>query len=72
MNNRELYTTQLQAGLGLVEETKTLLSLYEPGMSVGDLYERALQSGSIPMVTARRLRNITAECFAPRERTGSH
>ena len=66
MNDRELYTTQLQAGLGLVEETKTLLSLYEPGMSVGDLYERALQSGSIPMVTARRLRNITAECFAPR------
>lgn len=62
----DLYTTQLQAGLGLVEETKTLLSLYEPGMTVNTLHEKALQAGSIPMVTARRLRNIIAECFAPR------
>jgi hypothetical protein len=60
------YTTQLQAGLGLVSETKTLLELWKPGMSVPKLYEVALQSGGFPNVTARRLRNIVAECFAPR------
>ena len=61
-----LYTTQLQAGLGLVEETKLLLSLFEPGTSTSELYEKALSSGMFPLVSARRLRNIVAECFAPR------
>ena len=62
----QLYTTQLGAGLGLVDETKLLLNLYEPGVTVAELYERALDSGLFPMVTARRLRNIIAECFSPR------
>jgi len=31
------YTTQLQAGLGLVTETKTLLDLWSPGMSANQL-----------------------------------
>ncbi|MDR2112862.1 MAG: DUF1819 family protein [Candidatus Accumulibacter sp.] len=60
------YTTQLQAGLGLVNETKTLLELWSPGMSASQLYRVALQSGRFPTVTARRLRNIVVECFAPR------
>lgn len=60
------YTTQLQAGLGLVDETKLLLSLYEKDLSTNQLYEKALGSGLFPMVSARRLRNIVAECFAPR------
>jgi hypothetical protein len=60
------YTTQLQAGLGLVSETKTLLDLWSPGMSAVQLYQTALESGRFPTVTARRLRNIVAECFAPR------
>jgi hypothetical protein len=60
------YTTQLQAGLGLVSETKTLLELWSPGMSVNQLHQVALESGRFPTVTARRLRNIIAECFAPR------
>jgi len=60
------YTTQLQAGLGLVEETKLLLSIYEPGQTSSGLYESALNSGLFPMVSARRLRNIVSECFAPR------
>lgn len=60
------YTTQLQAGLGLVEETKALLGLWHPGMTTSELVELALNSGRFPMVTARRLRNIVAECFAPR------
>jgi Putative inner membrane protein (DUF1819) len=60
------YTTQLGAGLGLVAETKTLLELWEPGMSPAILHQVALVSGRFPTVTARRLRNIVMECFAPR------
>lgn len=60
------YTTQLQAGLGLVNETKTLLDLWAPGMSANQLHQVALESGRFPNVTARRLRNIVVECFAPR------
>ena len=60
------YTSQLGAGLGLVNETKTLLDLWSPGMSANQLHEAALESGRFPTVTARRLRNIVVECFAPR------
>jgi len=60
------YTTQLSAGLGLKEETKSLFNLYEPGMTVQLMHDRALDSGLFPNVTARRLRNIIAECFFPR------
>ena len=63
---KPFYTTQLQAGLGLADETKLLLSLYEKGLSAKHLYEKALESGLFPMVSARRLRNIVVECFAPR------
>ena len=66
MNKQRYYTTQLQAGLGLLEETRQLLQVYEPGISASQLYEAALASGRFPLVTARRLRNIVAECFAPR------
>nr|WP_263326058.1 DUF1819 family protein [Neobacillus sp. Marseille-Q6967] len=62
----KLYTTQLQAGLGLIEETKLLFSIWEEGMTTSDLYQKALNSGYFPNVSARRLRNIVAECFAPR------
>lgn len=60
------YTTQLQAGLGLIEETKQLLEVYQEGMSASQLNQAALSSGRFPLVTARRLRNIVTECFAPR------
>jgi hypothetical protein len=60
------YTTQLQAGLGLVNETRMLLDLWSPGMSANRLHQVALESGRFPTVTARRLRNIVVECFAPR------
>ena len=60
------YTSQLGAGLGLVNETKILLDLWSPGMSANQLREAALESGRFPTVTARRLRNIVFECFAPR------
>lgn len=60
------YTTQLQAGLGLVNETRALLDLWSSGMPVSQLHDAALGSGRFPRITARRLRNIIAECFAPR------
>lgn len=62
----QYYTTQLQAGLGLREETKGLFELWQPGMNTQQLCDVALESGSFPNVTARRLRNIVAECFFPR------
>ncbi|MER8438324.1 DUF1819 family protein [Mesorhizobium sp. M1312] len=60
------YTTQLQAGLGLVTETKALLDLWTPGMTANQLQEAARRSGRFPTITDRRLRNIVTECFAPR------
>jgi hypothetical protein len=65
-NDAAPYTTQLQAGLGLIGETKALLELWEPGMTTVSLHHAALESGRFPNVTARRLRNIVTECFAPR------
>ena len=63
---KRLYTTQLQAGLGMVEETRVLLDLWQPGMNATQLSGAVLESGQFPGVSARRLRNIIAECFAPR------
>lgn len=63
---RTIYTIQLTAGLGLINETCGLLDLWEPGMSPSALHEAALASGRFPTITARRLLNIVKECFAPR------
>ena len=60
------YTTQLQAGLGMIDETRELLSLWAPKDSPTMLYQRSLESGRFPSLSARRLRNIVAECFSPR------
>jgi len=66
MMERAPYTTQLGAGLGLVNETRALLELWSHGMTASQLYDIALKSGRFPEITARRLRNIVSECFAPR------
>lgn len=60
------YTTQLQAGLGVIDETRALLQLWHEGMGVSSLYQAALDSGGFRKMSARRLRNLVAECFAPR------
>jgi hypothetical protein len=52
--------------LGLIQETSSLLDLWEQGVTTSQLFARALESGQFPSVAARRLRNIIAECFAPR------
>ena len=71
MSAKRFYTTQLQAGLGLIDEIRLLFGLYEPGMSTTELSEKALSSGQFPLVSARRLHNIVSECFAPRFLRGS-
>ncbi len=67
----KMYTTQLQAGLGLIEETRILLDLWVPGMTTPTLQQIALESGRFPKITARRLRNVISECFAPRYLTAA-
>ena len=62
----EHYTTQLQAGLGMIEESIKLFDFWSDEKSSVELYNEALESGAFPNVTARRLRNIVAECFARR------
>ncbi len=66
MNNHKPYTTQLSAGQGAIDETRTLLDLWQPGIKASALYQTALDSGYFSNVTARRLRNIVKECFLPR------
>jgi hypothetical protein len=60
------YTTQLQAGLGMIPETLDLLRLWEPGMLPAHLAERVVEEGLFSRATARRARNIVSEMFAPR------
>ena len=64
MNSK--YTTQLGAGLGMIPETRVLLELWNEGLHAGALFEFALESGEFASMSARRLRNFVAECFAPR------
>jgi Putative inner membrane protein (DUF1819) len=66
MTDRPKYTTQLQAGLGLVPETVKLLAVWKAGMNGQDLFKVALASGEFPAVTARRLQNVVTEAFRPR------
>ena len=60
------HTTQLQAGLGLISETVRFLQMWEQGLSAQQLFRLALESGAFPAVSARRLRNMVVEAFAPR------
>ena len=45
---KPIYNIQLSAGLGLLDETRSLLDLWEPGMSPSALHEAALASGPLP------------------------
>lgn len=66
MTNSTAYTTQLQAGLGMIPETLALLRLWQPGMTPSQLADRAIKEGVFSRTTARRARNLAAEMFAPR------
>lgn len=66
MSRDDAYTLQLQNGQGLIEETRTLLELWQPGVTPQALRTIALNSGRFSNITARRLRNVIYDCFAPR------
>lgn len=66
MNSLRHYNTRLGVGLGAIEETRILLEIWQPGMQLTELYQRALVSGSLPNVSARRLSNMVKELFAMR------
>jgi hypothetical protein len=71
MVNDRSYTTQFQAGLGMIHETLDLLRLWEEGDGSAKLVEKAITSGLFSRTTARRARNIVAEMFAPRFLVGT-
>lgn len=71
MTKTTVYTTRFQAGLGLVQETRVLLELWQPGMDAQALQSSALKSGQFPSISARRLRNVVTEGFAPRYLTNN-
>jgi hypothetical protein len=71
MATNDTYTTQLQAGLGMVAETLALLRVWEPGMLPSRLAERAVEVGVFSRATARRTRNLATEMFAPRYLTSN-
>ena len=66
MKKDKLYTSQLAAGSGVIDETRALLDLWQPGMKTPELFQTALDSGYFSNVSARRLRNLVSECFSPR------
>jgi hypothetical protein len=66
MTENHSYTTQLQAGLGMMNETLDLLRSIQPGDTPTKLADRIVSGGLFARTTARRTRNIVAEMFAPR------
>ena len=66
MHAEKNYTTQLGAGLGMIQETMDLLRLWAPGLTPLQLADRAVEIGLFSRTTARRTRNLTIEMFAPR------
>lgn len=66
MIKEQHYSTQLGAGMGVIEESRVLLEVWNPGVDTSQLFQQALKLGSFPNMSARRLRNLISECFAPR------
>lgn len=60
------YTAELSKGQGIIAETVALLQVWEPGMSVVDLKEKARLEGIIDRATALRVEDIVGRLFAPR------
>ncbi|MCL4264725.1 MAG: DUF1819 family protein [Anaerolineae bacterium] len=59
------YTSTMNSGLGKIEETRILLNLWQPHFNTTELQQVALSSGYFPTISARRLRNLIVESFAP-------
>ncbi len=63
---KQKYTAVLAKGLGILEETLVLLQVWEPGMSVRQLAEVAINDGILGKATAKRAKDLVSEVFAPR------
>lgn len=60
------YTTELSKGQGAVEETFSLLRLWQPGMTADELATRALREGSLSRSTAVRTQDLVQRVFVRR------
>ncbi len=60
------YSTELSKGQGMVEETRALLELWQPGVSVVELKRRARDRGALGRATALRVEDIVGRVFARR------
>ena len=66
MSSGNQYTCNLTQGLGLIDETLSILELWEPGMGAVKLYEKVLSSGLFSTMTARRVKNIVVDVVRTR------
>lgn len=66
MIRSKIYTTALAKGQGLLYETLSLLSIWEPGMTAKELSAKAVQEGLLGRATAHRARDLVTRTFAPR------
>lgn len=60
------YTTALSKAQGMIEETFALFSVWEPEMSTKQLASKAIAEGILSKATAKRVRDMVLEQFAPR------
>lgn len=60
------YKVMLQAGCGIVPETRSILEVWKPGMGASEIAKRCLEGGNFPNLAARTLTNLVKVAFAPR------
>ena len=59
-DKEQKYTTQFQAGLGMVSECIEILKLHEIGMRSIELEAKVLKAGVFTGCTARRVHNLVS------------
>lgn len=62
----KIYTSALAKGQGMVQETITLLDMWEPEMNLTGLVNRTLETNALQRATAKRAKDIIKEVFAGR------
>jgi len=61
-----IYTTELSKGQGAVDETLSLLQVWEPGMAADVLAQKTFAEGGLGRSTAVRTRDLAQWVFARR------
>lgn len=62
----KVYTSALAKGQGMIQETITLLQIWEPGMDSSQLVNQVLASSALQRATAKRVKDIIKEVFVGR------